>query len=341
VTPASGATPTGTVTFYNGTASLGSATLNGSGIATLQSMPAVGSYSITARYGGSTNDLVSTSSPPIAVNVIASATTTSLIASPNPAPFGATVTFTATVANSASGSTITPAGSVSYYDGTTLLGTSTLASGVATYSTGTLSVGSHNITAAYAATTGFNASTSPTVVEVISPADFQISASPASQTIYTGEAATYTVAITPGTGFNLPVALSCTQLPANTTCSFSPATVPGGSTSSTLVVQTSAPLQATSVFVLSNRLRVPMLAGLVLLFIPRRLRRFRNGWPMCLLLLALLIAAAAITGCSAPRTLLGGTPVGAPNITITGTATNGSQTLTHATSVTLDVKSLF
>jgi uncharacterized lipoprotein YajG len=59
------------------------------------------------------------------------------------------------------------------------------------------------------------------------------------------------------------------------------------------------------------------------------------------LILALLIAGAAITGCSAPRTLLGGTPVGNPNVTITATATNGSQNLTHTTSVTLNVKSLF
>jgi N-acetylneuraminic acid mutarotase/sugar lactone lactonase YvrE len=340
VTAASGSMPTGTVTFSSAATTLGSAPLNGSGVATLVLTPAVGSYSITASYGGSTNDTASASSS-VAVNVIASNTTTSLIASPNPAPFGASVTFTVMVANSASGSTITPTGNVSFYDGATLLGTATLAAGAASYSTGSLSVGSHNITATYAGGTGFNSSTSNMVAEVISPADFSISASPASQTIYTGEAASYTVTITPGTGFNLPVALSCSHLPVNTTCSFLPPTVPGGSTSSTLVVQTSAPIQATSVFVPANKLRIPLLTGLLLLFIPRRLRRFRNGWPMCLLLLALLIAGAAITGCSAPRTLLGGTPVGNPNITITGIATNGSQTLTHATAVTLNVESLF
>jgi hypothetical protein len=340
VTPASGATPTGTVTFYNGTASLGSAYLNNSGVAQLILTPAVGSYSITASYGGSTNDIASASSS-IAVSVNTATTTTTLTASPNPAPFGASVTFTATVANSASGSTITPTGNVSFYDGATLLGTASLNTGAATYSTGSLSVGSHNITATYAGGTGFNSSTSNIVAEVVSPADFSISASPASQTVYTGEAASYTVTITPGTGFNLPVALSCYQLPANTTCTFSPSSVPGGSTSSTLVVQTRAPMQATSVFVPANKLRVPLLAGLLLLFIPRRLRRLRNGWPTCLLLFALLIAGAFMTGCTAPNPLLGGTPVGAANITITGTATNGSQTLTHATTVTLNVESLF
>jgi hypothetical protein len=55
VTAASGAvTPTGTVTFYNGATSIGTGSLNGSGVATLSTttLPA-GGDSITAQYGGS------------------------------------------------------------------------------------------------------------------------------------------------------------------------------------------------------------------------------------------------------------------------------------------------
>lgn len=335
VTPASGATPTGTVTFNNGAASLGSANLNSSDVATLTLAPAVGNYSITASYGGSTNDAASTSAP-VAVNVSAAPTTTALTASLNPAPFGATVTFTATVESS----TDTPGGSVSFYDGATLLTTATLSSGVASYSTSALSVGSHNISADYAGSTGFS-SASNIVVEVIFSADFSISALPAARTVYTGEAATYIVTIAPGTGFNLPVALSCSQLPVNTTCTFSPATVSGGSESSTLTVQTTAPSKVTIASRWSTKVGVPILAGLFLLFIPRRFRRYRKSGFIFLALLVCIVLGAAITGCGGPGPLTGGTPVGAQTVTVTGTATNGSQTLTHATTVTLNVKSLF
>jgi sugar lactone lactonase YvrE len=264
-------------------------------------------------------------------------TTTTLSASSDPSAFGSTVTFTATVAGSAN----TLTGTVSFYDGTTLLATETLASETATYATSTLSIGSHNITAVYSGGGGINGSTSNVVVESIVPIDFSISASPGSQTVYTGQPAAYNVTIAPGIGFDWQVALSCTELPANTTCTFSPATVNGGAWSSKLAVQTSAPGPAATASVLSNKLRVTALAGLFLLIIPGRLRRYRRGWPLFLAIFALLATGTAITGCSSPGPLTGGTPVGAQTITVTGIATNGAQTLTHATNVTLNVKSLF
>jgi hypothetical protein len=338
VTPASGATPAGTVTFYDGANSLGRAALNGSGVATLTLTPAVGSYSITASYGGSANDLSSVSTPAIPITVSAAATTTMLIASPAPAYFGQKVTFTAKVSSSA----LTPAGSVSFYDGTALLATVTLQSGGANYSTGSLSVGVHDMTAVYAPAAGFTPSTSNVVVELIDAAVFTLAATPAARTLYTGEAATYSVTVTPGTGFGLAVALSCTQLPANTTCSFSPSSVAGGNGSSTLVVQTSAPQQSEENSRLPGKLGITALAGLVLFFLPWRMRRSRAGWPMLLVFLALSIAAAAgINACGGSSRLTGGTPVGAQSITVTGSATNGAQTETEQTTVTLNVQSLF
>ena len=337
VTAGSGSTPTGTVTFLNGAASLGTGTLNAAGVAALVLTPPLGVYSITAAYGGTTDDAPSVSSPPITVNVDYPATATVLTASPDPSPVENNVTFTATVSSSAG----TPTGTVSFYDGTVLLGTSTLESGVATYSTSALTVGSHNITAQYPGVAGFAASTSSVVVEVITPPSFSISASPASLSVYTGEAATYTVTVTPGTGFTLPAALTCTQLPANTTCTFTPATVTGGSGSSKLVVQTTAPSPATSASRGSRRYSVVALAGLLLLVIPRRWRRFRNRWLTLFALLAFMIAAPAVSGCGGPFTLAGGTPVGAQTITVNGTVSYESQTLTHTATVTLNVESLF
>jgi plastocyanin len=61
VTPAT-PVPTGTVTFYNGATSLGTGTLNASGVATLAyTFSTAGTYSVTATYGGSSTYATSTS----------------------------------------------------------------------------------------------------------------------------------------------------------------------------------------------------------------------------------------------------------------------------------------
>ncbi len=53
------------------------------------------------------------------------------------------------------------------------------------------------------------------------PADFTISATPASQTIARGQSGTYTITVTPVNGFNSAVNLSCPNVPASVSCSFS------------------------------------------------------------------------------------------------------------------------
>ena len=263
---------------------------------------------------------------------VVSTTTTTLTASANPAPYGSMVTFTATVSGSES---VPSGGSVSFYDGKTYLGSASLADASASYATHSLSLGPHAISAVYAGAVGFDASTSNTVVEVIFPIDFGISAAPATRTVYTGEAATYTVTIAPGTGFNIPVDLSCSALPAHTTCTFSPATVAGGSWSSTVVVQTSAPSPLPSAAAVHGGWRVTAVAGALLLFLRRK------RWPALMAVVVLLVAGGAINGCGAAGPLVGGTPVGAQTVTITGVANNGLETLTHSTHVTVQVNSLF
>lgn len=88
-------------------------------------------------------------------------TTLALSAGANPAAYGTTMGFTATVLAVAP-ATQTPTGSVDFYDGDMLLGSATLAGdGTATFTTAALDVGAHAIAAAYRGDANYLASAQP------------------------------------------------------------------------------------------------------------------------------------------------------------------------------------
>ena len=87
--------PTGTVTFYDGTTTLGTAKLSGgAGKLTIKTL-AIGTHSITAVYGGDGNFTTSTSTA-LNQTVNQDATTTTISSSVDPSVYGQAVTFTAT-----------------------------------------------------------------------------------------------------------------------------------------------------------------------------------------------------------------------------------------------------
>ena len=91
-------------------------------------------------------------------------TTTMLTSSKNPSTYGDSVTFTAAVSPTAG--TDIPTGTVTFKDGEKVLGTATLdASGKASYSTSSLSVGAHSITAVYSGDGNFGGSTSSVLTQ--------------------------------------------------------------------------------------------------------------------------------------------------------------------------------
>jgi hypothetical protein len=149
VTPAHGGSASGTVQFLHGSDVLGTATLAGN-VATLTlSNLVVGTTHINASYSGNAN-VNSSSSSAVGQVINKAQTTTTLASSSNPSTHGSSVKFTATV-HASSGPT--PTGSVTFKDGSTTLGTGAInGSGVATFSTTTLAVGTHSITAAYPGT---------------------------------------------------------------------------------------------------------------------------------------------------------------------------------------------
>jgi hypothetical protein len=141
-------TPTGTITFRNGTKFIGKVPLSG-GVATLtkRALP-VGALSITATYNGAPEFIKSTSAP-VSQLVTRASSTTTIASSANPSMQGQPVTFTAKVTSP----TARVTGTVTFTAGTTTLGTVTLSGGKAILTTSALAQGSNSITATYDGTT--------------------------------------------------------------------------------------------------------------------------------------------------------------------------------------------
>ena len=150
------------VTFKDGLFTLGSGPLNG-GTATFTTTALIAiTHSIKASYGGDAN-LISSSSPALNQVVSKAATTTLLVSSLNPSTYGKRVTFTATATGQFGGS---PAGVVTFKDGSKCIGVAIMLNGVGTYSTSSLTKGSHVITAEYSGLVNFTAS-SATLTQVV------------------------------------------------------------------------------------------------------------------------------------------------------------------------------
>jgi hypothetical protein len=159
VSPSSGAT--GTVTFMDGGSTLGSSTLDASGVATLSvSSLAVGTHSITAQYGGDASHNGSTSAA-VSQTVNKASTTTTLTSDANPSKSGRPVTFTATISSS------TATGNIQFQDGSTSLGTAFVVGGRASLSTSTLTGGKHSITAIYSGDNNLLGSTSSVLTQTV------------------------------------------------------------------------------------------------------------------------------------------------------------------------------
>jgi sugar lactone lactonase YvrE len=184
----------------------------------------VGSYPVTAAVtSANIANYATVTVVPGALAITPLATVTTVITSATPITQGTSVTFTATVTYGAS--LPVTAATVNFYNGTTLLCAATLnASGVATCTTTTLPVGTLTITATYQATLDF-ASSSGTVTQVVNSGSFTLSATPSHQFISGPGSTVYAVTVASVQGFAGPVALACSGLPADATCTFASPTV--------------------------------------------------------------------------------------------------------------------
>jgi len=207
-TLAGGASPTGTVTFKNGSTTLGTGSVSGTTATFSTAALAVGVHSITAEYSGDANNAAAVSAAvTVTVGPVAPRVTVS-VSDSNPV-LGASVTFTATLAGGAS-----PTGTVTFKNGSTTLGTGTVSGTTSAFSTAALSVGAHSITAEYSGDSNNAAATSSAVTVTVAASAMTFSpAGGALPEAMAGEAYSQQIFATGGAGA-LSYSLKSGTLPA-------------------------------------------------------------------------------------------------------------------------------
>ncbi len=272
-----------------------------------------------------------------------------LNASAPTANLGVPVTLTAAVPELGA----VQAGTVSFSDGSTTLGTVTLpAQGPALLTTTGLSAGVHTLTAVYSGDANHAPSTSAAVSVAITASPAVVSSSSPSLALGPGQSSgSVTLTMQPGAGFLGTVRFGCNGLPAGASCSFLPETVTVGSgaTVSTVVtLSTGATAQSSQVLLKRGPGSFPFYVATVFCFpvfcLPRALlggdfwRRRSSG----LVLIVLLAMVAGLYGCGGPAVSsaaaasAGQTAPASYQVTVTATGT-GNATFAASTVIHLTV----
>jgi hypothetical protein len=238
------------------------------------------------------------------------------------------------------------------------------AQGTATTSV-SLTAGPHSLTAVYAANSTYNTSTSsaqPTA-SVASPCEFTVSVSPGTLTLTAGQTGTVTASITPSADFTstlsapLFVTLSCSGLPDQSACTFTPenleilpnATAP---LTSTMVVVTDAQGTASaarpgSIHQRSNpvawALLLPGALGLGSLAWGARRRRWFSR--LSLMGVVAVVTVLGTTACNPQYDFYRhgppvnpATPPGTYTVSVIAQSSNGIAAITNSTTLALTVQ---
>ena len=187
-----GSTPTGQVQFLDGAQTLGTAALTPQGTANLTlTTLTLGDHTLTASYPGDPYNSP-TQSPTLKQTINPTNIAITLASSENPALFADSVTLELTV----TGTGANPTGTVTLTDGATPLITSPIdAKGNATFTTASLALGAHSLTAAYSGDTTHTPATSTLLTQhILQVTTLTLAASPQQQTA--GLPITFTLALT-------------------------------------------------------------------------------------------------------------------------------------------------
>jgi hypothetical protein len=188
------ATATGAVTFYNGSAAIGTANVN-AGVATLNTaFTASGGIFLSAAFAGNASWEASTSSQ---VYIVVSGDTPDSVvlqASPSSLVIGYSATLTATVSPAAA------TGTVTFYDGAVEIGSATVAGGTATFVNTFRTAGPQSLTAVYSGDKTYIASTSSPVTLTVGnpgPATTATTLTLSEYSGYAGDSVTLTANVSP------------------------------------------------------------------------------------------------------------------------------------------------
>src|SRR5580693_1005334 len=295
-----------------------------------------GSYTLTATFTPTDTSTYASTTESVALTVAKATPAVVLTSSAAAVGVGSSVTFTATATSSAG----TPTGSVSFYDGTTLLGTGTLAAGVATYTTLHLPVGALSITAVYSGDSNFSTLTSAGLSETVMTA-YTVTAPTTPVPVAPGGAATIDITVPPlGGAYNGAVTLSATGLPPGATATFNPPTVTPGSTGAPTVLTIQLPALTAGIpahDTPANRRGLPLAPaslGFALFGIVLGRKRIPRLLMLVFMLAGLGVSTSLLTGCGGGFASTPSTPAG--NYLITVTATSGA--FQASTTVTLVVQ---
>jgi hypothetical protein len=325
-----------------------------------------GTYNVTANYAGDGTYAPSVSTPvSVTVTPEASATALSVLTFNSQGqqlnftggPFGSFVYLRADVAGSSGRGT--PTGSVTFSDtfgaipgitgplplntGDTLNGGSSntaTPNGVITFDAGT-----HIISASYSGDPSFSTSFAPPITFAISPGFFAELTGPSEVVISApGGTGTTALQVAYSSGLSGTISLACSGLPSETTCSFSPSSISVASTSTTTPVTVTVTTTAAHTVTSENHRKSPYLlaqyfagsgfalAGVFFFTLPKRRRAAISSLMILLTLLVVLPACGGGGGSSTKVTTTTdpGTPTNSNPLTITVTATNGSNTSSTA-----------
>jgi sugar lactone lactonase YvrE len=335
-----GGTPTGSVNFLvNGTV-VGTTALNGGKATYTDSTLLVGTYSITAQYLGDTND--STSVSAATSETVTTIPTTTVITSGITTGANPQVILVAAVLDNGTGPV--PTGTVTFYNGNTVLGSATVDSTGAATITPSLALGAnYSVDAVYSGDSEHGSSTSSALSVSGTPVDFGVIVTPSTVTMASSQNATVTVTLISNANFTGTIGLGCSTLPAAVNCHFASISLnlpAGGSVSTQLTIDTNNPLSGGSSAM--NRRPGDGRFSLAGLFLPLSLgfgfvfwrwrRRHAQVFTMALVLV-LTAAAFVATGCGgfSQVTAAPGTYV----IQVTGT--NTASDVVHYQNVTLDI----
>ena len=286
----------------------------------------VGQQTLNATFAPTDTVHYTTSAASVTLTVNPATPPITLTTSSNDVFLTSAVTFTAMVPVPGT----PPGGTMTFYDGTTPIGSAPVSAGSATITTSALVAGTHAITAAYSGDSNYGPASSSPLTETIQ--DFTLTAAGGgTASALPATDANFTLVVTPVDGSSLPgvISLSVTGLPIGTTASFSPASITASSPATNVVLTLHLSGSATGALhrpAPSGKGALPLALALILLPFG-----FARGKGRSLMLLALLAAVtlAGVSGC--------GGNLASQSFSFPVTAQSGA--LTHSVTVKLTIES--